>query len=131
MCIASGTATPERIFKGGLEEAKKLAPVKRAFSILKEIFGGHYITSNTAESLFNVKPPLKAHRTMKNGNGFAQVLLFLRTKLRKKTRNEIKSFIRNEVITYERLLKVSVTRLGPPASGQSARRGRAGRLSKQ
>ncbi|KXA94683.1 hypothetical protein AKJ37_07385, partial [candidate division MSBL1 archaeon SCGC-AAA259I09] len=106
MSIASGTATPERIFKGSLEEAKKHPPVKRAFSILKEIFGGHYITSNTAESLFNVKPPLKAHRTMKNGNGFAQMLLFLRTKLRKKTRNE--------VVTYERVLKVSVSQLGPP-----------------
>ncbi|KXA96567.1 hypothetical protein AKJ38_03040, partial [candidate division MSBL1 archaeon SCGC-AAA259I14] len=115
MVIASGTATPERIFKGSLEEAKKHPPVKRAFSILKDIFGGHYITSNTAESLFNVKPPLKAHRTMKNGNGFAQMLLFLRTKLRKKSRNEIKSFIRNEVVTYERMLKVSVTQLGPPS----------------
>ncbi|KXA89065.1 hypothetical protein AKJ61_03670, partial [candidate division MSBL1 archaeon SCGC-AAA259B11] len=77
----------------------------------------HYITSNTAESLFNVKPPLKAHRTMKNGDGFAQMLLFLRSKLRKKTRDEIKSFFRNKVVTYERLLKVSVSQLGPPPPG--------------
>ncbi|KXB06250.1 hypothetical protein AKJ53_00950 [candidate division MSBL1 archaeon SCGC-AAA382F02] len=112
MVITSGTATPERIFKGKLEEAKEIPPVKRAFSILKEVFGGHYITSNKAEALFNVKPPLKAHRTMKNGKAFAQILLYLRTKLRNKNREDIKSFFRNEVVTYDRLRKVSVKQLG-------------------
>ncbi|KXA93866.1 hypothetical protein AKJ65_05875 [candidate division MSBL1 archaeon SCGC-AAA259E19] len=112
MVIASGTATPKRIFKGKLEEAKEIPPVKRAFSILKEVFGGHYVTSNTAEALFNVKPPLKAHRTMKNGKAFAQILLYLRTELRNKNREDIKSFFRNEVVTYDRLRKVSVKQLG-------------------
>ncbi len=115
--IASGTDTPKRIFKGKLEEAKEIPPVKRAFSILKEVFGGHYITSNTAEALFNVKPPLKAHRTMKNGKAFAQILLFLRTRVRKKDRDDIKSFFKNEVVTYERLRKVSVKRKGPRHDG--------------
>ncbi|KXB05314.1 hypothetical protein AKJ49_01055 [candidate division MSBL1 archaeon SCGC-AAA382A03] len=115
--IASGTDTPKRIFKGKLEEAMEIPPVQRAFSILKKVFSGHYITSNTAEALFNVKPPLKAHRTMKNGKAFAQMLLFLRTKVRKKNRNDIKSFFKNEVVTYERLRKVSVKRKGPRHNG--------------
>ncbi|KXA94588.1 hypothetical protein AKJ37_07480 [candidate division MSBL1 archaeon SCGC-AAA259I09] len=59
-----------------------------------------------------MKPPLKAHRTMKNGKAFAQILLFLRTKLRNKDREDIKSFFRNEVVTYDRLRKVSVKQLG-------------------
>ncbi len=41
------------------------------------------------------------------------MLLFLRTKLKKKSRGEIKSFFRNEVATLERLRKVSVRRKGP------------------
>ncbi|KXB04341.1 hypothetical protein AKJ48_02935 [candidate division MSBL1 archaeon SCGC-AAA261O19] len=51
--IASGTDGPSRIFKGELKEAMEIPPVRRAFSILKRVFGGHYITSNTAETLFN------------------------------------------------------------------------------
>ncbi|KXA96402.1 hypothetical protein AKJ37_05315 [candidate division MSBL1 archaeon SCGC-AAA259I09] len=115
--IASGTDTPKQVFKGKLEEAMEIPPVQRAFSILKKVFGGHYITSNTAEALFNVKPPLKAHRPMKNGKAFAQMLLFLRTKIRKKNRNDIKSFFKNEIVTLERLRKVSVKQKGPRHNG--------------
>ncbi|KXB00027.1 hypothetical protein AKJ42_01975 [candidate division MSBL1 archaeon SCGC-AAA261C02] len=110
--IAPGIDGPKRIFRGNLEDALEIPVVRRAFSILVALFGGLYITSNVAESLFNVKPALKSHRTVKSGDAFVQLLLFLRTKVRKWDRERIKSFFRDEVVTLGRLRKVSVRRKG-------------------
>lgn len=110
--IAPNTDGPKRIFRGELEDALEIPVVRQAFSILAAVFGGLYITSNAAESLFNVKPALKSHRTVKSGEAFVQLLLFLRTKVRGWGREDIKSFFREEVVTFDRLRRVSVKRKG-------------------
>lgn len=110
--IAPGTDGAKRIFTGRLEDALELPVARRAFSILVALFGGHYITSNAAESLFNMKPALKSHRTVKSGDAFVQLLLFLRTKVRGWRRDDIRSLFRDEVVTFDRLQRISVKRKG-------------------
>jgi len=111
--IASGTGGAKRIFNGKLEDALKIPPVSYVFSILVGVFGGHFITSNTAESLFNVKPALKSHRTVKSGNAFIHLMLFLRTKVKRWSGEKIRSFFRDDVVTLDRLRSVTVRRKGP------------------
>ncbi|KXB01859.1 hypothetical protein AKJ44_02070 [candidate division MSBL1 archaeon SCGC-AAA261F17] len=102
----------KRIFRGKLEDALEIPTVKRAFDILKEVFGGHYITSNAAETLFNMKAPLRAHRTVKSGDAFLQLFLFLWKKVRKWDRTKIRTFFREEVVTMERIRRIAVGRRG-------------------
>jgi hypothetical protein len=105
--IAPNTDGARRIFKGSMEEAFQLPVVEHAFSILVQVFGGLYITSNAVECLFNVKPTLRYHRTVKSGDALVQVLLYLWTQLRKKSKAEVKSFFKN-VVSFDRLRRVAV-----------------------
>jgi hypothetical protein len=106
--IAPRTDGAKRVFKGSLEDAVRIPVVKHAYSILVRVFGGLYITSNAVECLFSVKSALRYHRTVKNGNALILVLLYLKTRLRKKSRTEIKSFFRRDVVTLERIRRVAV-----------------------
>lgn len=98
----------KQIFKGSVEEAVELPPVKYAYSILKQVFGGLYITSNQAESLFTVKPSLMYHRTVKSGDMLIRILLYPRIQLKGKGRSELRSFLMQEVMTPERMRRVAV-----------------------
>lgn len=115
--IASGADGVKRVFRGRLEGALQIPPVHRVLSILVEVFGGHFITSNAAESLFNVKPALKSHRTVKSGSAFVHLMLFLRTKVRKWDGERVRSFFRGDVVTLDRLRSVTVKRKGPSRYG--------------
>jgi hypothetical protein len=106
--IAPRTDGARRVFKGNLEDAIRIPAVKCAYSILVLVFGGLYITSNAVECLFSIKPALKYHRTVKNGDALIHLLLYLKTRLRKKSRTEIKVFFRNHVVTFERIRRVAV-----------------------
>lgn len=108
--ITPATDSPKRIFKGSMEEALQIPAVSYIMAILTSIFGGLYITSNAVECLFAVKPALKYHRTVKNGDVLVQIIIYIRAKLRKKSRENIKSFFREKVITLERLRTVAVGR---------------------
>ncbi|MFQ5816328.1 MAG: WYL domain-containing protein, partial [Candidatus Hydrothermarchaeaceae archaeon] len=110
--IAPATVGAKRIFQGGIEDAFQIPAVEYAYSILVHVFGGLYITSNAVECLFNVKPGLRYHRTVKSGDALVHVLLYLKTQLRKKSRAEIKSFFR-DVVSFERLRRVAVRNKGP------------------
>lgn len=105
--IAPTADGARRIFKGSMEEAFQLPVVEHAYSILVHVFGGLYITSNAVECLFNVKPALRYHRTVKSGDALVQVLLYLWTQLRKRSRAEVKSFFR-DVVSFDRLRRVAV-----------------------
>lgn len=105
--IASNTDGAKRIFKGSMEEAFQLPMVEHAFSLLVQVFGGLYITSNAVECLFNVKLALRYHRTVKSGDALVQVLLYLWTQLRKKSKVEIKSFFK-KVVSFDRLRRIAV-----------------------
>jgi Predicted transcriptional regulator len=107
--IAPATDGVKRIFKGSVEEGLQIPSVRYAHSILVRIFGGMYITSNVAESLFTVKPALRYHRTVKNGDALIHVLLYLRTELQSKSREELRTLFIEEVITSERMMRVAVT----------------------
>ena len=63
--IAPVTARPKRIFEDSVEKAMQNPIATYVITILTAVFGGLYITSNAVESLFNVKPALKYHRTVK------------------------------------------------------------------
>jgi hypothetical protein len=118
--VAPRTDGAKRIFKGSWEEALRIPAVRRARSVLVQVFGGLYITSNAAECLFGVKPSLLYHRTVKSGTALIHVVLFLKTRLRKLRRAEVKSFLANEVVTLERLRRVAVG--GPRPPGMDERR---------
>jgi hypothetical protein len=107
--IAPATDGVKRIFKGSVEEGLKIPSVRYAHSILVRVFGGMYITSNIAESLFTVKPAFRYHRTMKNGNVLVHTLLHLRTELKSKNREELRDFLMSKVVTVERMRRVAVT----------------------
>jgi len=107
--VAPATDGVKRIFKGSVEEGLQIPSVRYAHSIFVRIFGGMYITSNVAESLFTVKPALRYHRTVKNGDALIHVLLYLRTELQSKSREELRTLFIEEVITSERMMRVAVT----------------------
>lgn len=98
-----------RIFKGSLEDALRIPVVEHAYSVLSSVFGGLYVTSNAVECLFNIKSSLRYHRTVKRGDALIHVALFLKTRLRKKSREEIRDFLREDVVTFERMRWVAVT----------------------
>ena len=112
--IASGSDGAKRIFRGKLEDGLRIPVVRSAFTILAALFGGLYISSNIAESLFNIKPALRSHRTVKSGDAFVQLLIFLRTRVKGWSRERIKSFFRDEVAMLDRLRTVTVRRKGLP-----------------
>ena len=107
--IAPRTDGARRIFKGSLEDAMRIPVVEHAYSILSDVFGGLYVTSNAVECLFNVKSSLRYHRTVKKGDALIHVALYLKTRLRKKSREEIRDFLRGDVVTFERMRRVVVT----------------------
>lgn len=115
--IAPRTDGARRVFKGKLEDAIQIPAVKCAYSLLVRVFGGLYITSNAAECLFGIKSALKYHRTVKNGDALIHVLLYLKTRLRKKGRTEIRTFFRNSVVTFERIRRVAVRAKAGHSSG--------------
>lgn len=106
--IAPRTDSAKELFKGSWDEALRFPIVRRARSILVRVFGGLHITSNAAECLFDVKPALRYHRTVKSGTALVHVLLYLKTRLRRLGRAEVKAFLRNEVVTFERIRRVAV-----------------------
>lgn len=91
----------ELVFRGELEEAKKLEIVSGCFNVLKSLFGGHYVTTNHVESMFNVKSKLKPHRTMKNGDRILNCVLYSEFVLNKKNRSELRKYVRDNIITPE------------------------------
>ena len=107
--IAPRTDGVRRIFKGSLEDAMRIPVVEHAYSVLSNVFGGMYVTSNAVECLFNVKSSLRYHRTVKKGDALIHVTLYLKTQLRKKSRREIMEFLREDVVTFERMRRVAVT----------------------
>jgi len=107
--IAPRTDGARRIFKGSLEDAMRIPVVEHAYSVLSDVFGGLYVTSNAVECLFNVKSSLRYHRTVKKGDALIHVALCLKTQLRKKSREEIRDFLRGDVVTFERMRRVVVT----------------------
>jgi len=113
---ASGTDGADRLFRGSLDEAQEYTAVGQAFDVLGEVFGGHFITSNPAEALFHLKPALRAHRTVKTGEAFIRLFLFLRTQVKDRSRAERRAFFREEVVTGDRLRRVAVNRTGPARS---------------
>lgn len=110
--VASGGDGVERLFRGSIEDAREYPAADRTLDVLEEVFGGQYITSNVAESLFHVKPALTAHRTVKRGDAFIRLFLFLRTQLNGQSRQEIRSFFRDEVVTLDRLQTIGVQQDG-------------------
>lgn len=108
--ITSGTDGTRRIFNGSIEDARDHPAAARTLDLLKEVFGGHFITSNVAEALFHLKPALTAHRTMKRGDGFVRLFLFLRTQVKGMDRAAMRSFFGEDVLTLERLRRVGVRR---------------------
>ena len=97
----------KRIFKGSVERGLQIPSVRYAHLILVRVFGRKYITSNIAESLFTVKLAFRYHRTMKNGNVLVHALLYLRTQLKSKNREELR--LMSKVVTMERMRRVAVT----------------------
>lgn len=97
--------TPELIFKGNLNDAKKLKMVKICFGLLKKIFAGLYITSNIVETIFNVKNKFAQHKTMKFGERLLVCILFCHLNIKDKTKEELISFFKEKVITYNLLMK--------------------------
>ncbi|KXA93078.1 hypothetical protein AKJ66_02890, partial [candidate division MSBL1 archaeon SCGC-AAA259E22] len=89
------------IFRGELEESKKLDIVSHCFKVLKRLFGGLYITTNHVESIFNVKNKLKPHRTMKNGERILHCVLYRELVLNKMNKSELKEHIEEKIITPE------------------------------
>lgn len=89
------------IFRGELEEAKKLDIVSDCFEVLRCLFGGHFITTNHVESMFNVKSKLKPHRTMKNRERILACTLYSEFCLRRKDKTPLEQYIRDNIITSE------------------------------
>jgi hypothetical protein len=113
--IAPCTDGARRIFKGSLGDALRIPVVEHVYSVISNVFGGLYVTSNAVECLFNIKSSLRYHRTVKNGNALIHVTLYLKTQLRKKSREEIREFLRRDVVTFERMMRVAV--IGTGSSG--------------
>jgi hypothetical protein len=106
--IIKNTSTPDTVkllFKGNLKEAKKLNVMNHCLSILKKLFGGLYITSNIVETLFNVKAKLSPHRTMKSGQRIMVCVLYCHLNLKNKLKEELLTFFKEKVITYDFLMK--------------------------
>lgn len=111
--VIPGTDGARRVFKGSLEHALRIPTVEHAWSILDCVLGGLYITSNAVECHFGIKQALRYHRTVKNGDALIRLLFYLKTRLRKLSRAEVKGFLRDEVVTFERIRRVAVgTRIG-------------------
>ncbi|RLG91887.1 hypothetical protein DRO37_09675 [Candidatus Bathyarchaeota archaeon] len=99
------TDTAPIIFKGTLEEAKKLKVVVYCFGILKKIFGGLYITSNVVETIFNFKTKFSPHRTIKFGQRLLVCVIYNCLILKGKTKKELIKFFKERVITYEFIMQ--------------------------
>lgn len=97
--------TTKLLFKGNLKEAKKLKEMKHCFSILKQLFGGLYITSNIVETIFNVKSKLSPHRTMKSGQRIMVCVLYCHLNLKNKSKEELLTFFKEKIITYDLIMK--------------------------
>ena len=97
----STSDTPILLFQGNLDEAKKLEVAAFCFEMLKKIFGGLYITSNTVETVFNVKSKLYPHRTMKSGERMMICILYSQFVLKGKSNEELRTFFKENIITYE------------------------------
>lgn len=97
--------TPELIFRGDIEEASKLKVVKVCFKVLKKIFRGLYITSNTVETVFNIKRKFAQHRTMKFGERILVCILFCHLHLKDKSKEELINYFKEKVITDDLLMK--------------------------
>ena len=95
------------VFRGSLEDGLRIPAIGHAHKILVNVFGGRHITSNKVECLFSVKPGLRYHRTVKSGDAMIFVYLFLRTHLRKRSREEIDAFL-EDVVSTERLQKIAI-----------------------
>jgi transposase-like protein len=93
--------TPVLLFQGSLNEAKKLEVAAFCFQILKKIFAGLYITSNTVETVFNVKSKLYPHRTMKSGERMMICVLYSQFVLKGKSNEELRTFFKENIITYD------------------------------
>ena len=103
--ITTRTDTPKQIFKGDLEGAMEFGVMKRCYKYLKKVFGGRYITSNIIETAFNIKSMLYPHRTMKFGNRILVCVLYSQFVLKNKSKEELRRFFRENVITYEFLME--------------------------
>lgn len=97
--------TPELIFKGTFEDAKKLDVFKFCLKLLKKIFGGLYITSNIVETIFNIKNKFANHKTMKFGERILVCILFCHLQLKDKNKEELINFFKEKVITYDLLMQ--------------------------
>ncbi len=97
----STSDTPVLLFQGSIEDAKKLEVATYCFEILKKIFAGLYITSNTVETVFNVKSKLYPHRTMKSGERMMICVLYSQFVLKGKSNEELRTFFKENIITYD------------------------------
>lgn len=97
----SPSDTPQLIFKGPLEKAKKLAVFERCFATLKKVFGGLHITSNVVENVFNVKTKFRPHRTMKFGERMLVCILYSNFTLKDLSKQELEEFLKERVVTYD------------------------------
>ena len=119
--IAPRTDGAKRVFKGSWEEALRIPAIRHVRSILVRVFGGLHITSNAAECLFGIKRSLLYHRTVKSGTALIHVVLFLKTRLKRLDRAEVKSFLANEVVTLERIRRIAVGGPRPPRMDERER----------
>ena len=101
----STSDTPILLFQGNLEEAKKAPVAAYCFRILNKIFGGLYITSNTVETVFNVKSKLYPHRAMKTGERMMICVLYSQFVLKGKSNEELRTFFKENIITYEFIMQ--------------------------
>ena len=101
--------THEVVFRGPRQEGLRNEAIRYVHGILVRTFGGMYISSNKAEVLFEVKAPLKAHRTVRNGTRMILIVLHTWSSLRKLPREEIEAFLR-EAISLERLGRLMIKR---------------------
>ncbi len=98
--------TPQLVFRGSLKEAKKLKVMQYCLKILGKIFGGLYITSNTVETIFNVKNKFAGHKTMKFGERILVCVLFCNLNgLKYKSKEELMAYFKEKVITYDLLMQ--------------------------
>ncbi|KXA97137.1 hypothetical protein AKJ38_01870 [candidate division MSBL1 archaeon SCGC-AAA259I14] len=91
----------ELIFKGELEDAKKLPVFSHCFEVMKEVFGGLHITTNVVENVFNVKSKLGEHRSMKFGERILVCLLYGHLELNDMSKEELSEFLKEEVIIHD------------------------------
>lgn len=89
------------IFRGEIEDAKKIPVFAYCYEIFKKIFAGRYITSNLVETIFNFKSKFYPHRTIKFGKRLIHCILYCHLILKDKTKQELMSFFKENVITYE------------------------------